>query len=30
MALLLLAYVALMTLGYQQATTTMWWGRQAA
>ena len=30
MALLLLASVALMTLGYQQATTTVWWGRQTA
>ena len=30
MALLLLASVALMTLGYQQAPTTVWWGRQAA
>ena len=29
MALLLLASVALMTLGYQQASTTVWWGRQA-
>lgn len=30
MALLLLASVVLMTLGYQQATTTVWWGRQTA
>ena len=29
MALLLLASVVLMTLGYQQASTTVWWGRQA-
>ena len=28
MALLLLASVVLMTLGYQQASTTVWWGRQ--
>ena len=30
MALLLLASVVLMTLGYQQASTTVWWGRQTA
>jgi len=30
MALLLLASVVLMTLGYQQASTPMWWGRQTA
>ena len=30
MALLLLAAVVLMTLGYQQASTTVWWGRQTA
>ena len=29
MALLLLSSVVLMTLGYQQASTTVWWGRQA-
>ena len=29
MALLLLASVVLMTLGYQQASTTVWWGLQA-
>ena len=29
MALLLLASVVLMTLGYQQASATVWWGRQA-
>ena len=29
-ALLLLTSVVLMTLGYQQASTTAWWGRQAA
>ena len=29
MVLLLLASVVLMTLGYQQASTTVWWGRQA-
>ena len=28
MALLLLASVAMMTMGYQQAITTVWWGRQ--
>jgi len=28
MALLLLASVAMMTMGYQQASTTVWWGRQ--
>lgn len=28
--LLLLASVVLMTLGYQQASTNMWWGRQTA
>lgn len=30
MALLLLASVAMMTLGYQQAATTVWWGRQTS
>ena len=30
MALLLLASVVMMTLGYQQASSTMWWGRQTA
>ena len=30
MALLLLASVVMMTLGYQQASTTVWWGRQTA
>ena len=30
MALLLLASVVLMTLGYQQASSTVWWGRQTA
>ena len=30
MALLLLGSVVLMTLGYQQASTTVWWGRQTA
>ena len=30
MALLLLTSVVLMTLGYQQASTTVWWGRQTA
>ena len=30
MALLLLASVVLMTLGYQQASTTVWRGRQTA
>ena len=29
-ALLLLGSVVLMTLGYQQASTTVWWGRQTA
>ena len=29
MALLLVSSVVLMTLGYQQASTTVWWGRQA-
>lgn len=28
MALLLLASVVMMTVGYQQASTTVWWGRQ--
>ena len=28
MAVLLVASVVLMTLGYQQASTTVWWGRQ--
>ena len=30
MAVLLLTSVVLMTLGYQQASTTVWWGRQTA
>ncbi len=30
MALLLVASVVLMTVGYQQASTTVWWGRQTA
>ena len=30
MAVLLVASVVLMTLGYQQASTTVWWGRQTA
>ena len=30
MALLLLASVVMMTLGYKQASTTVWWGRQTA
>ena len=29
MALLLLASVVMITVGYQQASTTVWWGRQA-
>ena len=29
MALLLLSSMVMMTLGYQQASTTVWWGRQA-
>ena len=28
MALLLLASVVMMTVGYQQASSTVWWGRQ--
>ena len=28
MAVLLVASVVLMTLGYQQDSTTVWWGRQ--
>ena len=28
MAVLLVASVVLMTLGYQQGSTTVWWGRQ--